>query len=356
MKNKIFFLNVIVVLIISSIAYSEENFIIDFLQTAISLMDNKQYEKAIAELERIESSKKEKDSFELYYLLGKAYFKVENDQKAQENLRKSIALKSDFFKSHDYLAASFYYTANYDSAEKEYSLCSELDPQDARAHYMLGKIYQKTKRIPDAIKSLSLSLDLDPEDSYANNFYAKYTLGELYNKIGDTKNAQKYLLLAYEENPKDINTISALIGQMYNSSNATMAENYKLELKTLREASSDKKVRDLQYFQIEEYYIDNFTIIAKENFEPEGELYYYWIFEVYGADGKLIKTINLESSKVLREFKVAYIIGIDSYSNGKRHHQTTNIGFTELPPYTKIKKAVEEEIIHGLFSSAAGTY
>jgi hypothetical protein len=66
--------------------------------------------------------------------------------------------------------------------------------------------------------------------------------------------------------------------------------------------------------------------------------------------------VNLESSSILRELGTNYIVGIDQYKDNRRIHQTTNIGFDNLPEYNIMKNIVIEEIENGLEIGATGIY
>ena len=81
-------------------------------------------------------------------------------------------------------------------------------------------------------------------------------------------------------------------------------------------------------------------IYAYETFEPKGDLYYVWTFKAANAKGKVVGTVQLESSAAIRELgDKKYVMGV-SLPGGT--HKTTGPWFETLPSYPKVREVARE--------------
>ena len=115
-------------------------------------------------------------------------------------------------------------------------------------------------------------------------------------------------------------------------------------------------LRNKKMYTIEIYNIDENIVYARESFEKEGDLYYYYSFNIFDKNENLLTTINLESSLIIRSMDTMYILGADIYDDGKRIHKTYNIGFKELPEYEELKRLVKMAFENKLEVGAQGVY
>ena len=67
-------------------------------------------------------------------------------------------------------------------------------------------------------------------------------------------------------------------------------------------------------------------------------MFYWFTFNLVNEAGKVVKTINLESSSILVETGMPFILG----QNEGNTHSSFGISFEKLPPYPDLKRLVLE--------------
>jgi tetratricopeptide (TPR) repeat protein len=159
-------------------------------------------------------------------------------------IKKSIKKKND--QVPFYLLLSSFYDETGDNASSEAILQDGLKvlPRSTDLHYALGVLYDKTNRFEESIMSMKKILDIDPKNAEALNFigysyavrdmhldeaeamilralkikpgngYLLDSLGWVYFKKNDLKNAEKYLKEAWTLLPDEIEIIEHL-GDLY---------------------------------------------------------------------------------------------------------------------------------------------
>ncbi|TGK42180.1 tetratricopeptide repeat protein [Leptospira andrefontaineae] len=304
-------------------------------EKADRFIENQDYKSALKIL--LEYEKKKPDDDVLLFKIGFSYFRLEEDQKALTYFEKAIRSNSKEAKYYDYYGATLYFSGKIDEAEKQFLKCIELDPKAQKALSMLGAIYAE-KRQPAKAKNYFLkALEIDPEDLRAN-----YSLAGLYFNEGELANSQKYFEICYKLDPENYATVSYLIENLYRQEKFDEAEKYKKRLAHIRNSSQDPRISNLKYFRFDTFPIKEYMIVAQESFSKTGDLYYYYVFSVFDKSGKHLKNINLESSTILKEQGLKYIIGMDNIEEGNSKHSTSNVAYPELPTYFELKSLLAE--------------
>jgi transposase len=157
-------------------------------------------------------------------------------------------------------------------------------------------------------------------------------------------------------NPDNYGSTSLHLQLNYALGKHTDTEKIKSKLKKIRDTSSVDSIRNLQEFQFDKFNYKNYQIIAMESFDRPDSLYYHWTMYVVDENNGLIKTINLESSRGIRELGIPYMVGIDKYTASERIHVTTKVSFKKLPDYSEMKRIVIMELDEGLPAGATGYY
>ncbi|WP_165782595.1 tetratricopeptide repeat protein [Leptospira neocaledonica] len=308
-------------------------------EKADKLIENQDYKSALKIL--LEYEKKKPDDDVLLFKIGFSYFRLEEDQKALLYFEKAIRTNPKVAKYYDYYGATFYFSGKIDEAEKQFLKCVELDPKNPMATGMLGAIYAEKGQLSKAKDYFLKALEIDPEDLRAN-----YSLAGIYFSEGDLVKSQKYFEICYKLDPENYATVSYLIENLYRQEKFEEAEKYKRRLLQIRNSSKDPRITNLKYFRFDTFPIKEFVIVAQESFSKTGDLYYYYVFSVFDKSGKHLKNINLESSAILKENGLKYIIGMDLIEDGNSKHSTSNIAYPELPTYFELK-SVLTEILEG---------
>jgi tetratricopeptide (TPR) repeat protein len=276
---------------------------------------------------------------------------LDNDELAQYFFKKSIELNKDHRESYGYLGMSYFFTDRLDESEKAFLRCIELKNDNYQDYYYLGKIYELRNNINTAISYYYEALKYNKAD-----FRTNYSLANIYFDNDDYDNAKKYFEICDTINDQLYPVVNCLIRIKYRQNDMDNVEELKQRLRVIKRASNDKILMGLSRFTIDTFIYNDFHVFVEESFNLSGDLYYHWVFRICDDNENLIKTVNLESSLVLREFGINYIVGMDQYNNNRRIHQTTNITFVKLPAYNVMKNIVIEEIMKGLDVGATGIY
>lgn len=320
---------------------------VDSIEKYDIMYQNREYQKIINDIGEIKNNY---SYLELYYL-GISYFQLEKDNIAQDYLQKSIELKPNYFKSHDYLAISYFYTNNFSDALTEYTICTQLDPLYIRGFYMMGLCFEGLNDIENEIEYLHKALEINE-----NHLDSIYRLGLIYFDNNEYLKSKVFLESYIKLNQENYSTYSMLI-QINNSLNDyTNVSSYKEIIRQIHNSTTNESIRNINYFQIENLKYNDFKITFLEKFDCTGDLYYFWIANIYDKSGTFLKSINLESSSVIRELGTPYIIGSDTYTADKRIHNTSNIEFNELPEFEEFKSIVLSNFTNEFTSTATGIY
>lgn len=341
-----FLFKVIIFILLSANIYAQTD-TNDTLKDAIKKIENKEFAEALKMLKLLENT----DNYLVYHNIGFCYYFLEDDESAQTFFRKSIELNANHVESYGYLGMSYFFTDQLDKAEEIFLQCIKLRNNFYKDYYFLAKINEMRNNMYTAIDYYIKALKLNKLDLQSN-----YSLANIYFDNDDYKNAKKYFEICDKIDSTIYPVVSCLIRIGYRQNNLKDIEKLKQRLRAIRNASNDERLRNLPRFTIDTFTHNNLLIFVEESFNLSGDLYYHWVFRICDNNGDLIKTVNLESSLVLRELGTNYIVGMDQYKDNKRIHETTTIGFKQLPKYSVMKKIVIDEIEKGLEVGVTGVY
>ncbi len=153
-------------------------------------------------------------------LLGNAYWRKGDEQKALEHYREALALDPDYAKTYSNLGALFFSKSmrtqdrtDYNQAMEYFKLAIGHDPDLIVAYRGLGLGYKAVGRTSDAIAVWEKALSLDPEDGFI-----LLHLGKSHLERGEKTRALAYFenyLRAHKESlsEKERREIDALIQQ-----------------------------------------------------------------------------------------------------------------------------------------------
>jgi tetratricopeptide (TPR) repeat protein len=320
---------------------------IEVYNDALERISNEEYLEAINLLRLIENDK----NHLVYYNLGYCYYVLENDELAQHFLRKSIELNDNHVESYGYLGMSYFFTNRLNESEESFLRCIKLRNDNYKDYYFLGKIYESRNNFDIAINYYFEALKYNEFD-----FQTNYSLANIYFENDDYSNAKKYFEVCDIINNQIYPVVSCLIRIKYRLNDLVNVEELKQRLRIIKQETDNENLKKLSRFTIDTFIYNDIHVFVEESFNLSGNLYYHWVFRICDDKGNLIKTVNLESSLVLRELGTAYIVGMDQYKDDRRIHQTTNIGFKKLPAYNDMKNIVIEEIEKGLDVGVMGVY
>ena len=156
-----------------------------------------QIEKAHARLDQVMSSYPNNAS--LHYLKAQIYGFERNAQAAENELRKTLELDSNYIAAYSALGALFINTRQEDRAIAEYKRILELRPDNPTAYTLIGMLYDARKDFSSAADNYRKALQQDPNAVIAAN-----NLAWLYAVTG-TGNLDEAVRLAQgvvQQNPQ----------------------------------------------------------------------------------------------------------------------------------------------------------
>jgi tetratricopeptide (TPR) repeat protein len=211
-----------------------------------------------------------------------------------------------------------------------YEQALKLDSKMSSAHYNAGVVLTRLNQPKRALTSFLKAGKLDPKSSDAF-----YNAAQVYYNQKDYKNALKYWQKVLALEPNDFEATKKVLQAQNALGDFSAAEKTRAALFRLRQNSSDPQLRKLKSVVVDQFHVAGYHVFAYETFEPSGDLYYLYEFKLTQGN-RVQATVNLESSAVLREKGVPYVIGISRKSG----HTTTRILYRKRPGYKVLRAAV----------------
>ena len=221
--------------------------------------------------------------------------------------------------------------ARKDDAVVEYDQALAIDPKFAEAAYNAGVVLADLHKEKDAVARFDNALAINPK-----HVNAAYNAGQVYYNQTDFKHAVERWSTAQKLAPDDFQIAKKLV-QGYNAlgkdGEAGKARDVVFALWKAGKAGKNKD------FVFDQFDVGSYRIYACETFDTSGDLAYVYRFDVTTSD-KPIGSVNRETSAVIREQGVPYLLGMDK---GGSHSQLGNV-WKKLPPYKQLKLLVIETI------------
>jgi|GEM_PF-838418 len=162
--------------------------------TWIMYDENGNIEKEFTNQDRANSDLKEKAT---KYLHDKKY------KEARECIEKVISNDPDYFDAMDYgsFGLFFMYGGQYQYAKVYYEKAVSLDPESRSSCYGLADAYERMGKVPQAITYYEKGNEIN-DYVYLGSASSYHSLGMLYGKLGQNKEAIRNLLIAKEQYEK----------------------------------------------------------------------------------------------------------------------------------------------------------
>jgi tetratricopeptide (TPR) repeat protein len=247
------------------------------------------------------------------------------------------------------------------------------NPKDADAHYARGWVLSHSGKNEPAVVAYDRAFELDGKLADA-----AYNAGVVLGKLGNPKEAAVRFERALATNPKHVDA-AYNAGQSYYDAKdfAKAAQRWEVAAKlqaddfsiwkklvqayvALDKAPQVKKARDkvfalwkttkdpeikkLKSYVYDQLDVGKYHVYVYEAFETGGDLAYVYQFKVTLSD-KSLGSVNLETSAVIREQGVPYILGVDK---GSDHATLGDHVWKKLPDY-KTFKALATKVIEDRF-------
>lgn len=160
-------------------------------QTVTELFNNKKYQELV-EFEK----KSEKLTPEELYMIGFAFFQLENDNKAIEFYDKAINIGYDKGSVYFYKGVSFFYLKKYDEALKQNDIALQKEPTNQEFMNQKGQIYRLQEKEDKALEYFEQATKL-PNTHGESFFWIAY----IYHGKQDFNKALSLYYIALDKIP-----------------------------------------------------------------------------------------------------------------------------------------------------------
>ena len=209
-----------------------------------------------------------------------------------------------------------------------YDEAVRLDAKLANAQYNAGIVLGRLGRKKEAAERFDLALEIEPLPD------AAYNAGQAYYDLKDFETALKRFERAHKLAPGDFDSARKVMQAQMALGREKDAWKTRETVLKIWKKSSDPAVRQRRDYVLEQFEIGGLHVMAAETLAPAEELAYIYTFKVYGAQDKLLGSVQLETSAVIREMGWPYLMGVSK----PKSHQATGIGFKSLPRYSEVRE------------------
>ena len=216
-----------------------------------------------------------------------------------------------------------------DDAVTAYDHALQLDPKLADAAYNAGVVLGSLHKEKDAIAHFDKALAIDPK-----HVDAAYNAGQGYYNTKDFHHAAERWATAAKLAPDDFQIAKKVVQAEHAVGNDGASARDRVF--ALWKAGKAGGAKDFVFDQCD---VGAHHIYASESFDTGGDLAYVDRFDVTDSDKKL-GSVNLETSAVIREQGIPYLLGMDK---GGTHSQLGK-SWKKLPSYKELKPLVVDAI------------
>jgi len=177
------------------------------LKLATSYLESRRDVEAVRELE--EAEKLLPPSFELYYLLGEAYWNRSEFQKSLAQFKKAVGLNTASARAQFRLGYAQQLLGDLPAAKKSLETALKLDPELPLANLAMGHLLAGESKPGEALPFLQKYAHARPED-----IEVRLKLAQINLDVGNTEQALAELKAAEQLAPRE-KRIHYLLGRVY---------------------------------------------------------------------------------------------------------------------------------------------
>jgi tetratricopeptide (TPR) repeat protein len=220
-----------------------------------------------------------------------------------------------------------------------YDRAFELDAKLSDAPYNAGVVLGKLGNSKEAAIRFERALAANPK-----HVDAAYNAGQSYYDAKDFAKAAQRWELAAKLQPDDFGISKKLVQAYVALDKPAETKRARDKVFALWKSTKDPEVKKLKSYVYDQLDVGKYHVYVYEAFETGGDLAYVYQFKVTLND-KSLGSVNLETSAVIREQGVPYILGVDK---GGEHSTMGDHAWKKLPDY-KTFKALATKTIEAKF-------
>lgn len=223
-----------------------------------------------------------------------------------------------------------------DAAIAAYDKAFDLDSRLADASYNAGVALSRAGRPKDAAVRFDRALAADPK-----HIDAAYNAGQSYYDIKQFAQALDRWTTASRLAPDDFDAAKKVVQAHMALGNEAEAMKAREKVFALKNAAKDPRLATMKSYVFDQFDVGKYHIYVYETFDTSGDRAYVYRFLVTERDRPL-GSVNLETSAVIRDQGVPYILGMNK---DRRHTSFPDKTWKTLPAYKIVKaeaiKAIE---------------
>jgi tetratricopeptide (TPR) repeat protein len=216
-----------------------------------------------------------------------------------------------------------------DGSVADYDKALELDKQFADAAYNAGVVLARAGKPQDAVVRFDRALNADPK-----HVDAAYNAGQSYYDVKDFAKAVDRWTTASRLAPDDFDAAKKIVQAYMALGNEAEAMRAREKVLALKKAGKDPRLAQMKSYVFDQFDVGRYHIYVYEAFDTSGDLAYVYQFQVTEND-RPIGSINLETSTVVRDLGVPYLLGMDK---GGSHTTFNDKSWKTLPTYKTVKE------------------
>lgn len=222
-----------------------------------------------------------------------------------------------------------------DPAVAAYDKAFELDKKLADAAYNAGVVLARAGKGKDAAIRFDRALAADPK-----HVDAAYNAGQSYYDAKQFAKAAERWTTAARLAPDDFNAAKKVVQAYMALGKDAEAAKAREKVLALRQAAKDPQLAKLKSYVFDQFDVGKYHIYVYEAFDTSGDLAYVYQFQVTEHDRPL-GSVNLETSAVIREQGVPFILGMDKAG---KHTSFSDKTWKAMPAYKVVKAEAIKKI------------
>jgi tetratricopeptide (TPR) repeat protein len=265
---------------------------------------------------------------------------------ARPNFEKAVALEPNDEKYWFELGALEHSAKRNKAAGAALEKAAALNQKRAETWFLLGLLAEENAEHAKAAELMGKALAINPDFVSANWNFAMH-----HQLRGDAKLAVKHYLAVLKQKPDDHEALKHIVQSYYRLEDFDNAQLYRAAFLEAQAKSVIPAIREMKEFCFDQFDAPGGRILAYETIDKSGHFFYWLTFKLVDVEGKVIKTINLETSDFLKEDGMLFLLG----STKGRTHTNYGINFAKMPPYPELKKLVLQANLDQLKTAATST-
>ena len=222
-----------------------------------------------------------------------------------------------------------------DESVTSYDKAFALDKTLADAAYNAGVVLAAAGKKKDAAVRFEKAFAVDPK-----HVDAAYNAGQTYYDLKQFAKAAQRWEAAAKLAPDDFNAAKKVVQAYMALGKEKEAKAARERVFAIKKAAKDPALAKMKSYVFDQFDVGRYHIYVYEAFDTSGDLAYVYQFQVTLAD-KPIGSVNLETSAVIREQGIPFVLGMDK--DGK-HTTFSDKAWKAMPAYKLVKAEATKKI------------